>query len=117
MTVEGDGAADSVARVLFDVRVRRQLVRRDREQVAERLRRAPRLDPPLPLPDAVVGEAVVPDEVLAAVRLPEQLARALVEDEVEGELGVGDVPGGAAVAAPADLVHVVERRRAAPPAA
>src|SRR5215213_9550091 len=96
----------SIARVLLQVRVGAQLRRWQRVQISERFRRLSALHVPLPCPQAARREVVEADEIRAPMAFPEQLARALVANEIERELCVGDVAARVAVGSRAKRVHV-----------
>src|SRR5690242_21926829 len=85
---ETTGTPGSVARVLDEVRVGGELRRRERIQVPERFGGGAGRRPALPGPQGrPAGELAEPDQIGAAMTLPQQLAAALIEDELQGEIG------------------------------
>src|SRR5262249_713269 len=81
-----------VAGILLELRVGHELGGRDGEQVEVSIGRRASRGAALPGPDVVAaGEESEANEIRATVRLPEQLPTALVEDELQVELGCGDV--------------------------
>src|SRR3989454_11253305 len=77
-------APGSVAWILLQVRVRRELVQGDRVQFQVRVRCRARLRAAFPRPD--VGPAsvlVVPDEIRPALPFPQELAAPLVQHELQ----------------------------------
>src|SRR6266581_6410901 len=105
----------SIVRILFEVRVGHDLGIRERVQVEMRIVRytgrvgAVRV---LALPRPYVAAAcehAVADEVGPAVSLPQQLAPPLGQNEVQRELGGGDVAGRATVRTLPQEIHVGQR--------
>src|SRR5690349_4906575 len=92
--LEGNTRSRLVTRVLFQVRVGYEFVRRDRIQVKVCIGRNARLHIAFPLPNVVAAcELAEADEIGPALRLPPQLAAALSEDAVHRERSVRRDPG------------------------
>jgi len=100
----------SVPRILLELRVRDELRGRDREQVQMRIGRRAERRAALPRPEVVsAGEEIIANEICTAVGFPEQLATALVEDELQVELGRGDVAARVSIGALPESIHVRQR--------
>src|SRR5262249_12410550 len=95
-----------------ELRVGHELGGRDREQVEVSIGRRASRGAALPGPDVVAaGEESEANEIRATVRLPEQLPTALVEDELQVELGCGDVATRVPKGALPESVDVRQRLR------
>src|SRR5262249_43919484 len=101
-----------VSWILYQVRVSRELGRGERIQITERLGRCTGWRATLPLPQVVTArEQPKPNEVGPAMGLPQQLPSPLVEDELQRELGVGDIGAGVAVGPVPQEVDIRQRLR------